>query len=69
MIQVTATCKRCKGTGNNPLDTSSSEFLHPLPCPDCNGKGILIFDDTKWEISLERVPPFSTEERQAGMRE
>ena len=55
MIQLKATCLRCGGTGYNPLDTSASEFLPPLLCPDCDGKGILILDDEKWDIILERV--------------
>jgi len=67
MIQLTAKCKLCNGSRDDPLDTSTSRFLRHLPCPDCNGKGMLIFDDTKWEITLERVPPFSLEEKQAGM--
>lgn len=55
MIQLKATCLRCGGTGYNPLDTSASEFLPPLLCPDCEGKGILMLDDEKWDIELEHI--------------
>jgi len=63
MIQLKATCLRCGGTGYCggteyiPLDTSASEFLPPLLCPDCEGEGILIFDDEKWDLILEEVFP------------
>ena len=62
MIQLTAKCKLCGGTGYNPLDTNASEFLPPLLCPHCEGKGIILLDDRNWEIALKRVPPFSSQE-------
>ena len=61
MIRLKATCIRCRGTGYNPRDTSSSDYS-PLLCPDCDGKGILVLTSQNWDISLERVPPFSLEE-------
>jgi DnaJ-class molecular chaperone len=64
MIQLKATCLRCGGTGYNRLDTSASDFLPPLLCPDCDGKGILVLTSENWDIDLERVPPFSLEEMQ-----
>lgn len=68
MIQLKATCIRCEGTGYNPLDTSASEFLPPLLCPNCDGKGTLILTSKNWDIDLERIPPFSLEEMEE-MRE
>lgn len=57
MIQLKATCLRCGGMG----------FIHDNPtasllCPDCNGEGTLILTSQNWDISLERVPPFSLKE-------
>lgn len=62
MIQVKATCLRCRGTGHNPLDSSASEFLPPLLCPNCEGKGTLVLTSQNWDINLEQVLPFSTKE-------
>jgi hypothetical protein len=62
MIQLKATYLRCGGSGYNPLDTSASEFLPPLHCPDCDGRGTILSTSQNWDISLERVPPFSLEE-------
>jgi DnaJ-class molecular chaperone len=61
MIQLKATCLRCGGTGYE-LPDDSSEHFHCIPCPDCDGKGTLILTSRNWDISLERVPPFSLEE-------
>lgn len=57
MIQLKATCLRCGGMGyirDNPTFS--------LHCPDCNGKGTILLTSENWDISLERVPPFSLEE-------
>jgi hypothetical protein len=31
-------------------------------CPNCSGKGDIILTSQNWDISIERVPPFSLEE-------
>lgn len=58
MIQLKATCLRCRATG---YDTNASGYSSLL-CPDCEGKGILVLTSQKWDISLEQVPLFSLAE-------
>jgi hypothetical protein len=63
MIQLKATCLRCEGRGYDIKDASSEGYRHyPPTCLDCDGEGTIILDDRKWDISIERVPPFSLEE-------
>ena len=57
MIRLKATCKRCGGMGFIPDNPTFSLF-----CPDCKGNGTRVLTSQKWDISLERVPPFSLEE-------
>ncbi len=53
MMRLKATCLRCGGMG----------FISDVPiCPDCEGDGTVILTSQKWDISLERVPPFSLKE-------
>ena len=54
MIRLKATCKACEGTGYALNDC-------PFPCPECGGVGIQILTAEKWDIELERVPPFGLE--------
>jgi DnaJ-class molecular chaperone len=66
MIQLKATCLRCGGTGYL-LQQGEGDPHHNIPCPDCEGKGVLIFDDRNGDISLEQVPPFTSEEEAIGV--
>ena len=61
MIQLTAKCKQCGGTGKIQ-DLGLPEEYFGMSCPACGGKGILRLTDTNWEITLKRVPPFSLRE-------
>ncbi len=61
MIQVKATCILCEGTGEL-LHNDNSNHNHNIPCPECEGEGTIILTSKNWDISIERVPPFSSEE-------
>lgn len=50
MIQLKAICKTCEGTGYS-LDPN----FPSLVCEECNGRGIVIFDDERWDIELTRI--------------
>jgi hypothetical protein len=51
-FHVHAKAEELESDGDNSMDTAECGQSRTVPCPQCNGEGILEFDEESWDLTV-----------------